>query len=151
MKHHMVEGWLYRKVNNEILYLLLKRSSDKGGFWQPVAGRVETSDADTKEAALREILEETGISKDKLGKFHDRIHEFTINKHYLTQQPIPPIHEVAHAFECFTFKCNMDMNNDQEHETYGWFSYEQALKLLKWNDNKDAMIKLNRQINEEKI
>jgi lipoyl(octanoyl) transferase len=39
--------------------LLLKRSPARGGFWQPVTGRIEPGEAPI-EAARRELLEETG-------------------------------------------------------------------------------------------
>jgi lipoyl(octanoyl) transferase len=39
--------------------LLLRRSAERGGFWQPVTGRVEKGEA-PEAAARRELLEETG-------------------------------------------------------------------------------------------
>lgn len=41
--------------------LLLRRSEARGGFWQPVTGRVEPGERPDR-AALRELLEETGLS-----------------------------------------------------------------------------------------
>lgn len=40
--------------------LLLRRVPERGGFWQPVTGRVEAGEA-PHEAAQRELLEETGV------------------------------------------------------------------------------------------
>jgi lipoyl(octanoyl) transferase len=40
--------------------LLLRRSAERGGFWQPVTGRIEPGEAD-QAAALRELGEETGL------------------------------------------------------------------------------------------
>jgi len=39
--------------------LLLKRTRERGGFWQPVTGRIEPGEAPLA-AARRELLEETG-------------------------------------------------------------------------------------------
>ena len=40
--------------------LLLRRAEARGGFWQPVTGRIEPGESEG-EAARRELLEETGI------------------------------------------------------------------------------------------
>jgi lipoyl(octanoyl) transferase len=40
--------------------LLLRRSPERGGFWQPVTGRIELGEADLA-AAGRELAEETGF------------------------------------------------------------------------------------------
>jgi lipoyl(octanoyl) transferase len=42
--------------------LTLKRTPQRGGFWQGVSGRVETTDATIEAAARREIREETGLA-----------------------------------------------------------------------------------------
>jgi 8-oxo-dGTP pyrophosphatase MutT (NUDIX family) len=42
--------------------LVLKRTPERSGYWQPVCGGVENGE-DMIEAALREVSEETGIEK----------------------------------------------------------------------------------------
>ena len=50
----------FKRINGEIQYLLLKRISNLGEFWQPDTGGLE--EGETKiEALKREIKEETGI------------------------------------------------------------------------------------------
>jgi lipoyl(octanoyl) transferase len=46
-------------VRDDGLVLLLRRSEERGGFWQPVTGRVEAGET-PDEAARRELFEETG-------------------------------------------------------------------------------------------
>ncbi len=43
-------------------YLMLKRNSKKGGFWQPITGNVELGET-FEQAAVRELREETGITE----------------------------------------------------------------------------------------
>jgi len=58
-----VQGILFRKINEEIQYLLLKRKPEREDFWQPVTGGLE--EGETKiEALKREVREETGIARD---------------------------------------------------------------------------------------
>jgi 8-oxo-dGTP pyrophosphatase MutT (NUDIX family) len=45
--------------------LLLKRTEERGGFWQPVSGRIEPFDPDPPAAVRREVLEETGFSPER--------------------------------------------------------------------------------------
>jgi len=47
-------------VSRDGQVLLLRRSHDRGGFWQPVTGRIEPGEAD-EAAALRELREETAL------------------------------------------------------------------------------------------
>jgi lipoyl(octanoyl) transferase len=51
--------------------LLLRRSVERGGFWQPVTGRIEPGEA-AEEAARRELREETGadVPVHALGYVH---------------------------------------------------------------------------------
>jgi 8-oxo-dGTP pyrophosphatase MutT (NUDIX family) len=59
---YKVQVWIYRPLaggkDHEILFLLLR--PERGGFWQPVTGGVETGEV-IAAAALREATEETGL------------------------------------------------------------------------------------------
>jgi lipoyl(octanoyl) transferase len=48
-------------VDSDGRVLLLKRSPERGGFWQPVTGRLERGES-PQGAAQRELREETGIT-----------------------------------------------------------------------------------------
>ena len=50
-----------RLIGDYRQYLLLKRVTDRGAFWQGVKGGVENGES-LLEAARRELIEETGLS-----------------------------------------------------------------------------------------
>jgi dihydroneopterin triphosphate diphosphatase len=128
---------------NPLQFLLLKRIPSKGGFWQPVSGGLE-GDETPIEAAYRELEEETNIHKPNVVKVFENVHEFTINKHYLTSEHIEPIKEVVFGFEVSDIEVFITQNVHQEHEEFRWVSYEEALKMLKWDNNKEGIRKMRR-------
>lgn len=144
MKKVQVECIVYKKVGNNLEFLLLKRISKEGGFWQPPCGRLEKNDKSNLDAAYRELFEETGISRDQIINVIENVYYFVMDKHYLTQEPIDPIEEFVFAFEVPN-KINVciDKNIYVEHDEFRWVSFDDAIKLLKWNNNKEAYRKLN--------
>ena len=142
MGKFQVEALIFRKLNDSYEFLLLKRIAKKGGFWQPPCGRVE--DESIMDAAYREIFEETGIKKDQITDVIEKVHYFVMDKHYLTEEPIEPVEEFVFAFEVpRDIKVNIENNIYVEHEEFKWVSFDEAIKLLKWDNNKDAVKKLN--------
>jgi dATP pyrophosphohydrolase len=61
--NNQIEVILFKRRKKEILFLILKRSIKKGGFWQPITGGVEENET-FEEAAIREISEEVGITEN---------------------------------------------------------------------------------------
>jgi dihydroneopterin triphosphate diphosphatase len=51
-------------TNPEFNVLILKRVSERSGYWQPVCGGIEPGET-PKEAAVREVFEETAIKNIK--------------------------------------------------------------------------------------
>jgi dihydroneopterin triphosphate diphosphatase len=148
MRKDQVEGIIFRKQNKDYEFLLLKRIPAKGGFWQPVSGGIETEDKSILDAAYREIKEEANISKNEVIRVLENVHYFEMDKHYLTGEPTPLKKEYVFGFEVSpTLKISLDKNIYQEHEEIKWVSLEEALKLLKWDNNKDAFKKLNELLN----
>ena len=49
------------REGGRIFYILLKRTPERGGFWQPVTGGKEDFDGHSFRAVIREVKEELGV------------------------------------------------------------------------------------------
>ena len=143
MRKTQVQIIVFRKNNNSLEFLLLKRIPSKGGFWQPPCGGLEKEDSSIIECAYREVFEETNIAKEEVLHVYEDVYYFVMDKHYLTKEPITPIEEFVFGFEVLN-KTVVDINKNiyPEHEEFRWVSFHEALDLLKWEDNKIALKKL---------
>jgi len=150
MRTQQVECIVYRFIQSQIEYLLLKRTPDKGGFWQPPCGGVDIEDASLLNAAYREIQEETGIAKDKIKRVLSNVHQFTITNNYLTGEKQEPITEYVLGFEVDSnVEVRLDANIYVEHQEFRWVNFDTAIAMLKWQDNKDAFTKLHSLLTKE--
>ena len=144
MRTKQVMSIIFRKNKDKYEFLLLRRIKEKGGFWQPATGGLEDSDESRLHAAFREVLEETGIKREEIKRTIEDLYSFTITNHYITNEPIQPITEYVYAFEV-NKETKVDIHNNiyPEHEEFKWVNFEEALNLLKWENNKEAFSKLN--------
>ena len=67
---------IFKKVGKDYEYLLLRRTAERGGFWQPVSGGLEDSDASQLKGAYREIDEEAG----DLEKLKEKIKAYPLSR-----------------------------------------------------------------------
>ncbi|MEK9135151.1 MAG: NUDIX domain-containing protein [Patescibacteria group bacterium] len=128
-----VEVFLFKELEDKkIIFLVLKRISEKGGFWQPITGNVQEGE-NFEEAAHRETQEETMISN------------------------ILRLVDTGYAFDFFdddrqqteqVFGAQVDKDAEitlsREHTDFQWVTEEEALdKYLKWPGNKEGLRKLS--------
>jgi len=136
-KNPKVNCILFRKKNSGYEFLLLKRTPERGGYWQPITGSVESTDASLNDAAYREMLEETGIGKEGVIRVIENVHVFTWIDEGETK--------TEHVF-CFEVapdaKVRLDVNVCKEHDEYKWVAFEEALKQIEYDTQKDAFRKL---------
>jgi len=145
MRTIQLECIVFRRKNDSYEFLILKRIANKGGFWQPVCGGMEENDKSLLDAAFRELKEEANIQKKDILNISDNVYYFEINKHYLTGKPIPTIKEHVFAFEVKpNTKVTIGKNVSIEHDKIKWVTFKEALKLLKWKDNKKGFRKLKK-------
>lgn len=138
-----VESILFRKKEGEYEFLVLRRIPEKGGFWQPTTGGYEEKDETYLNTAYREVHEEAGISKKDIIRVIENVHYFEFSKHYLTGAPTEPVKEYVFGFEVKpSARVCIDCNIYPEHDKFEWVSFEKAIEMLKWEDNKNAFRKL---------
>ncbi len=126
-----LEGIIFFKNDENLKYLLVKRIDARGGFWQPITGGLEEGES-IKNAVVREVKEETSfINISKIIKL-DYFFQFKDEDLWLT--------EYVFGIEIPDFK---DPDISWEHDDYKWCTYEEAQKLLVWQENKKALKLLN--------
>lgn len=128
--------------NNDIKYALFKRKD--GDYWQGIAGGVEAGES-ILEAAMRESSEEAMIKSDYDFISLDSISSVpaTVFKEHLSWG----VDVYVVKENSFGVKVNdKNLIISEEHIRFDWFTYEEAIKLLKWDSNKVALWELNQRL-----
>ena len=129
IKLRVVDCYVYRRTDDGILFLLMKRNLNKiyEHLWQGVAGKIEEGET-SSEAAIRELKEETGLSPvnmfvaDHVSKFYE-VHGDRIN--------LVPVFGIEVDSEI--------INLSEEHISYKWVDINEALNTLVWNGQKKGI------------
>ncbi len=120
-----VQAILFKKISGRLHYLLLKRTPEKEGFWQPVTGGLEEGETRV-EAFEREVLEETGI-KNIVG--------IVENVHYFEYQVPISLRDMNLLRSMYLVLESIQMRkiaiDGKEHSQFKWCSFQEALELLK--------------------
>jgi dihydroneopterin triphosphate diphosphatase len=129
-----IECYVYKKSDDGLKYLLLKRSETKHpypGIWQIVTGRFEDNEK-AYETALREVKEETSLKPVKCF-VAPKINEFYTphnDKIYL----IP-------VFVVYVEEENVILSD--EHTHFEWLKYETAYNRIHWYTQKENLKIIN--------
>ena len=129
IKVRVVDCYVYRRIDDGILFLLMKRNLNKiyEHLWQGVAGKIEEGET-SSDAAIRELKEETGLSPlnmfvaDHVSKFYE-VHGDRIN--------LVPVFGIEVDSEI--------INLSEEHISYKWVDINEALNTLVWNGQKKGI------------
>jgi 8-oxo-dGTP pyrophosphatase MutT (NUDIX family) len=113
----------------DIKFLVLKRISKKGGFWQTITGGIHPGEG-ALEAAGREMYEEIGITQDQAIPFWTPIsYSFMGSDDYELDE--------------YVFGCKISdptaIATSGEHDDFAWLPPAEAMSLIAFEDNKRAI------------
>jgi len=113
------------------LFLLLQRTAARGGFWQPITGGNHNGEA-LRETVTRELYEETQLQAPL--RIIEDVHTFSF-----TAKNGTPLTEYVFGAEV---AADAEVTLSDEHDELRWVTYDEALTLLTYESNKEAMTKL---------
>jgi len=129
-------------MNNQVEFALLLRAEE--GFWQGIAGGGEDNETPL-EAAKRETFEETGIKPTSTFIQLDTVESVPVTE--FKDSLIWGENVFVIPQYCFgVLSSRFDINISKEHSAYGWFMYEQAQKMLKFDGNQTALWELKQRL-----
>ena len=139
-----IEAILFRRNDGKIQYLILKTIPGRGEFWAPITGGLEEGET-KREALKREIREETGI--ENIIRIIEDVHYYEFQDFpfmdYLKRHGQACKHLKEYAFGVEVSSDEIVVLDGKEHSEFKWCGFEEALKLLKYKGNKEALEKLN--------
>jgi len=121
-------------------YLLLHRIPEREGFWQGVSGGVEWGEA-LADAARRELFEETGLRPVKLRRI-DCSYTFPVQEEWrqlYSPSVSPGVTEIVEHVFVAAVEGEEPVITPEEHDEWHWCTYKEALALLVWPENIEAL------------
>lgn len=127
----------FRIINKQTQYLLLKRVKSRGEFWQGVTGAINKEET-LQAAALRELYEETGLCCAGLMDIGcNYLIQLDEKWKYLYADDVNNIEE--HVFAAYLEGEKDPVIDPREHNDWRWCTFDEAIELLKWEENIDAL------------
>ncbi len=139
-----VQVWIYsRTKEGEYRFLLLHMVPERGGFWQPVTGGVESGEEISK-AALREAQEETALS------FVGELLDLKTSFEFQSPRGICIEHAFALETDVGSPVPKLDQQSYREHSEFRWGNASETIGLVAWESNKKIFFKLLDQLGVDK-
>ena len=137
--------YLFRDLGNgSFEVLLLKRTEKWGAFWQGVSGAPEWEESDA-EGAVREVREETGFAVEgslrQIGYRYELWREDDLDGEQWERVYGPEVRAIPEEVYVAVVPNDVDpVLAPDEHDAFKWCSVEEAMELLKWENNRGALI-----------
>jgi dihydroneopterin triphosphate diphosphatase len=122
-KKKLIDLYAYRRKNDQLLFLLLKRAEKKiySGQWRMIGGKVKTEELHWQ-AAIRELKEETKLTPVRFWSVP------TLNHFYEPQT------DQIHLIPAFAAEVPNDssVKLDDEHKMYKWVTIDEITSYIFW-------------------
>ena len=134
----IVQSIVYRKNDQNFEVLLLKRNEERGGFWNVVNGTLEINES-ILECRKRELFEEAGIKEvlswsDEINRFSFKYNNYNI---------------VVLAYAAMV-EIDQIVIINEEHTEYKWVDFDEAIEMMKFDDDKNGLVICkNKLLNQE--
>ena len=142
----LVDIWIFRMVDGSAEVLMLHRSPHRvlPGLWQGVSGLIEPDEVITA-AALREVVEETGLQPSQIEAFFhlDFVAEFL-------WEPVNALMTAVY----FAVRAAPDWEPtlSHEHDAYEWRSIDEAIEIAVWPAYREALGRIHENVlNSERV
>jgi dATP pyrophosphohydrolase len=126
--------------------VLLLRRADDTDFWQSVTGSLTWEETSPREAAEREVREETGLQSTSFLRDLKIVNRYPILPRWRPRYAPEVQENTEHAF---TLELPAEIPvtlNPAEHAGYAWFSFgEAAEKATSWT-NREVIVKLRQRV-----
>ena len=126
VKAASVIAFVFRKHEGSVQFLMMRRTKERGGFWQSVSGTVKGRET-AAQTAMREVEEETGLHLKRY------LLVDAVNIFYKEAEDTVYV-EPVFGIEVVEGKVQVS----KEHMAYRWSAPEEALSLLPFESNKRA-------------
>ena len=125
---------VFRDIKGEIRYLLIKNK--RSAHWGFPKGHIEPGET-KKETAIREVLEETGVHVKIIDGYE------SVSKYKIQNR----IEKIVSIFVGTTTDTSTSIQ-PEEISDYIWLTYDRALSILKFENDKSIIISAHKYLND---
>ena len=134
-------------IHTRDLQVLIMERADKAGYWQSVTGSLEAGET-PKQAALREVLEETGLDANQYDlQDWQASNVYEIYPHWRHRYAPGVVENIEHLFGLELPQALPITLAPDEHTRYEWVDWREAAnRVFSWT-NIDALKRLGERHN----